>query len=160
MAAPLRSGFLRSTLATSRRIPKGVVCVLFSGGTEEPLTLVATAGACGKRVTLEPFAEGKLEQLWAYKGVEQSSYFLNLGNACMLDLYEGDCGEVIQTWSKNDSDAQTWTARSPRTAAAHATADPVSMLLRSRERDVSSTQTFEGRPAGISRGRAAASGRG
>lgn len=88
----------------------GVVCALYSAGTGSSFNLVLTASGCQRPLTLQPFQEGNLFQLWAYKGAGKSSTFLNLGSNCMLDMNGGQCnGGTIQTWPVNGSSAQSWT---------------------------------------------------
>src|SRR5215213_2302633 len=46
----------------------GVVCALYCAGTGSQFYLAITASTCGTRVTLEPFENYNLYQLWAYQG--------------------------------------------------------------------------------------------
>jgi hypothetical protein len=104
----------------------GVVCVLYSAESVTSTspntpTLVISASSCGAACTLEPFQQGNLYQLWAYKGTGQATTCLNLGNGCMLDLANGDCsGGAIQTYQANNTSSQSWTMLTPVQAAASA----------------------------------------
>lgn len=86
----------------------GVVCVLFYAETLGGSNLVITAYSCGTAVSLQPFKQDNLAQLWAYRGTGVPSTMRNLENGCMLDLDDGKLNGIVQTRSAKGNQNQAW----------------------------------------------------
>lgn len=81
-----------------------VVFALYLAETVQSAKLVLTAGFCQDLVTLQPFQQGNLLQLWSYYQPGAQGWLVNLATGCVLDdrgfVHTGQLGPTPgQYWS-------------------------------------------------------------
>ena len=98
--SPLQQWIPAEYPGTDLKDTDGVVCVLFTAQTLDGNHLALTAWDSEQPVTVEKFVEYNPFQLWGYPGTGSEGIFVNLGNASVLDLRDGEIGDYLQTWPR------------------------------------------------------------
>ncbi|MFL5540312.1 MAG: RICIN domain-containing protein [Longimicrobiaceae bacterium] len=105
MGAPAQQWLAAQYPGTDPSNGGGVVFALYSAE-NVGAGLVLTAGPCQQPVTLQPFQQYNLSQLWSYAG--PGGVLVNLATGCMLDSNGGAPGANVQTWPQLGNVNQSW----------------------------------------------------